>query len=191
MRILCTTGWLLLAATACAQQRLAFQDDLWREFDLYRDRLTQLAKAIPQEKYDWRPEPKARSVGEVLLHVSLNNYGLLEMMGRPAPADLFPSLPSNDAAERSRAVFRRGLAMEKEIAGKEKILAAMERAWRDAAAPFRETSAEGLNAPALFGTRKTTVGGLQLRAVAHLHEHLGQLIAYARSIGVKPPWSQE
>jgi uncharacterized damage-inducible protein DinB len=25
--------------------------------------------------------------------------------------------------------------------------------------------------------------------VTHLHEHLGQLIAYARSNGVKPPWS--
>ena len=24
----------------------------------------------------------------------------------------------------------------------------------------------------------------------HLHEHLGQLIAYARVNGVKPPWSQ-
>jgi hypothetical protein len=24
----------------------------------------------------------------------------------------------------------------------------------------------------------------------HLHEHLGQLIAYARSNGVTPPWSQ-
>jgi hypothetical protein len=23
-----------------------------------------------------------------------------------------------------------------------------------------------------------------------LHEHLGQLIAYARSIGVKPPWNK-
>jgi len=23
----------------------------------------------------------------------------------------------------------------------------------------------------------------------HLHEHLGQSIAYARSIGVTPPWS--
>jgi uncharacterized damage-inducible protein DinB len=23
-----------------------------------------------------------------------------------------------------------------------------------------------------------------------LHEHLGQLIAYARSVGVKPPWTK-
>jgi hypothetical protein len=25
--------------------------------------------------------------------------------------------------------------------------------------------------------------------VTHLHEHLGQMIAYARTNGVKPPWS--
>jgi uncharacterized damage-inducible protein DinB len=25
--------------------------------------------------------------------------------------------------------------------------------------------------------------------VTHMHEHLGQSIAYARSIGVTPPWS--
>jgi hypothetical protein len=27
--------------------------------------------------------------------------------------------------------------------------------------------------------------------VAHLHEHLGQSIAYARTNGVTPPWSQK
>ena len=27
-------------------------------------------------------------------------------------------------------------------------------------------------------------------ATTHLHEHLGQLIAYARSNGVVPPWSR-
>jgi uncharacterized damage-inducible protein DinB len=30
-----------------------------------------------------------------------------------------------------------------------------------------------------------------MRMVAHLHEHLGQLIAYARSVGVVPPWSEK
>jgi hypothetical protein len=29
-----------------------------------------------------------------------------------------------------------------------------------------------------------------LMLLAHAHEHLGQSIAYARSIGVAPPWSQ-
>ena len=36
-----------------------------------------------------------------------------------------------------------------------------------------------------FTTQKLWVSG-----TTHLHEHLGQLIAYARTNGVKPPWSQ-
>ncbi len=35
-----------------------------------------------------------------------------------------------------------------------------------------------------------TAGDLWVRAVTHLHEHLGQSIAYARSNGVVPPWSR-
>jgi hypothetical protein len=27
-------------------------------------------------------------------------------------------------------------------------------------------------------------------SVAHVAEHLGQLIAYARASGIKPPWSE-
>jgi hypothetical protein len=35
------------------------------------------------------------------------------------------------------------------------------------------------------------MAGLELWVLTttHLHEHLGQLIAYARSNGVVPPWS--
>ena len=40
----------------------------------------------------------------------------------------------------------------------------------------------------LFGN-KSTVRGTAMLLVAHNHEHLGQSIAYARSIGVTPPWT--
>jgi uncharacterized damage-inducible protein DinB len=40
----------------------------------------------------------------------------------------------------------------------------------------------------LFG-RDTTVRAAMLLYVTHMHEHLGQLVAYARSNGVVPPWS--
>jgi hypothetical protein len=40
----------------------------------------------------------------------------------------------------------------------------------------------------MFGTPTTKRGVLVTRAT-HLHEHLGQSIAYARSNGVVPPWS--
>ena len=35
-----------------------------------------------------------------------------------------------------------------------------------------------------------TVRSFLLLATTHLHEHLGQMIAYARSNGVVPPWSR-
>lgn len=39
-----------------------------------------------------------------------------------------------------------------------------------------------------FGQQTTRLQGMT-GTVGHLHEHLGQLIAYARSNNVKPPWS--
>lgn len=40
-----------------------------------------------------------------------------------------------------------------------------------------------------FENKKSTAGMYTIIA-AHASEHLGQLIAYARMCGVKPPWSQ-
>jgi len=41
-----------------------------------------------------------------------------------------------------------------------------------------------------FGQRKTAARSLWISTVTHLHEHLGQLIAYARSNKIAPPWSK-
>jgi uncharacterized damage-inducible protein DinB len=40
----------------------------------------------------------------------------------------------------------------------------------------------------MFG-RTTTYRNVLVTAIAHLHEHLGQSIAYARMNGVVPPWT--
>jgi len=180
---------LALAGFAFAQDRLPMQDDLWREFDVYRGRLLDLARAIPEDQYGFRPSKDVRSIQEVILHVSLNNYMLLDMMGIAVPKDLYPELPQKEL-ERQRTIAKSNQELEKRITGKQNVIAAAERAFTAAAEPLKNTSGAGLNAPAMFFDRKTTMGGLQLRLVMHLHEHLGQLIAYARSAGVKPPWSQ-
>jgi uncharacterized damage-inducible protein DinB len=39
--------------------------------------------------------------------------------------------------------------------------------------------------------RDATVEGMYLRILVHDNEHMGQLIAYARMTGVKPPWSEK
>ena len=42
-----------------------------------------------------------------------------------------------------------------------------------------------------FGKQKATKRAVLLHMITHNHEHLGQMVAYARSIGVVPPWSQK
>ncbi len=46
------------------------------------------------------------------------------------------------------------------------------------------------NAQKMFG-RQTTVRGAFIMITGHYGEHLGQSIAYARQIGVVPPWTEE
>jgi uncharacterized damage-inducible protein DinB len=57
---------------------------------------------------------------------------------------------------------------------------------RDALARLKSAD---LSRPATMFDQKSTLGNVYLFGVTHLHEHLGQLITYARANGVTPPWS--
>ena len=46
-----------------------------------------------------------------------------------------------------------------------------------------------LDKPVKMYGKQTTRRGVLVTALTHLHEHLGQSIAYARMNGVVPPWS--
>ena len=67
------------------------------------------------------------------------------------------------------------------------VIAQLDKSWAHCKAQFN-----GIDAAKLTG--KTPWGGtldmVALGMAGDLHEHLGQLIAYARSVGVKPPWSK-
>ena len=43
---------------------------------------------------------------------------------------------------------------------------------------------------ALLRTTETNYGDLWVRLVTHMHEHLGQVIAYSRANEIVPPWSR-
>ena len=48
---------------------------------------------------------------------------------------------------------------------------------------------DDLDAPLTVFGRQTNVRGFLVVMTSHLHEHLGQSVAYARANGVVPPWS--
>ncbi|HWP37569.1 MAG TPA: DinB family protein, partial [Gemmatimonadales bacterium] len=76
---------LSLAAPLAGQQPTVVAD-LVNDINDVESKLMQLARAIPADKYDWRPGAGVRSVGEVFKHVAADNWLLASAAGSPAPS---------------------------------------------------------------------------------------------------------
>jgi hypothetical protein len=74
-----------------------------------------------------------------------------------------------------------------EITDKAACIKALEESNAHLAKAF-DAVADPMAAKEIFGN-PGTVEDMMLIAIGHVHEHFGQLIAYARSNGVAPPWS--
>jgi uncharacterized damage-inducible protein DinB len=166
-------------ATASAKPPAAMSAML-RDVAMLERKLIGLAEAIPEENFGWRPAEGVRSVGEVMMHVAADNYFIPSFAGTPAPAATgikdgdYPSVQAFESRTATKAEALQ--ATRDSFAHLRTIMEAVD----DAAL------AEQLN---VFGT---TMSGMDLwvMSTTHLHEHLGQMIAYARSNGVVPPWSR-
>ncbi len=134
-------------------------------------KLNQLAEAMPESKYNWRPAEGVRSVGEVFMHVAGANLGIPSFWGVKPPAG-----------------FEFG-TYEKSLTKKADIQAALKESFAHVKKALMAASDADLEKPAEFFGMKTTVRGGYFLVLSHVHEHLGQSIAYARMNGVVPPWS--
>ncbi len=160
-------GW----TTARAQQApTAVQNEMLVWYDDAANKLVQLAEAIPAEQYSWRPMEGVRSVGEVVGHVTGGSYFLMGMAGAKAP-------------EGAQQDFEH-------MTSKADLIRALQQSIEFTRAAMRGMTAADLDAPATIFGRQTTKREVCLLTLSHTHEHLGQLIAYARSNHVVPPWSQ-
>lgn len=131
-------------------------------------KITDLAQAVPAEKFSWRPAPGVRSVAEVYGHIAGGNYYLPTFLGVPAPAGI------------------RDLERETD---KGKVIAALKESVSHVRQVVLQTSDADLEKKVkLFGHDATEREVLTV-VLNHLHEHLGQSIAYARMNGVVPPWT--
>jgi len=136
-----------------------------------------LAKAIPEPAYSWRP-PGARSIGEVLKHIASDNYYLVIPLGKPAPA-----------ATNITVDFKTTADYEKREMSKAEIVSELEASFAHLHQGFDLVTDANLNESVKFFGQDRSRQRIMLATVTHLHEHLGQLIAYARSNNITPPWS--
>lgn len=134
--------------------------------------LIALAEATPAEKFAWRPAPGVRSTSEIYMHIAMANFYVLSMTGPNMPADM-----------------KQG--MDKTVTAKADVIGWLKRSLEAVKTAHAAEKPKDLERKVQLFKRDTTAEAVYLRLLVHNNEHMGQLIAYARMSGVKPPWSKE
>ena len=135
-------------------------------------KVQELSTAIPDNKFNWMPSKNVRSTGQVFLHVVQANYLLPTFFGVKSTMSM-DELMKLDTQTMEPTKIRQMLKDSYAWATK---------AVADTPDSDLETQIE------FFGMKMSKRAGMLL-LTSHSHEHLGQLIAYARSNNIVPPWT--
>ncbi len=167
--VVAATAQGIHSSNTAAAPVAGFRASFLKQIDDAEKKLIALSEAVPQEKYSWRPATGVRSISEVFMHVAGSNYFILNQMGVKTPAGLE--------------------ANPEKITDKATVVNSLKRSFEFVRQTALNTSDADLDKSVnLFGDKATARDVLFLLAT-HVHEHLGQSIAYARTNGVVPPWS--
>lgn len=167
----------LLAALGAALPAAAqgpppgFREEILNQLENSTGKLLALAEAMPAERYDWGPTPEVMTVGHVLMHLAHYNYRYPQGIGIAVPA---------------------GIEMEslESIREKGQVVEHLRRSVDHLMRNVREMPESELAKPTRLYGREVAEWAVLLQLLAHMNEHLGQSISYARVAGVVPPWSR-
>jgi uncharacterized damage-inducible protein DinB len=165
---LCALAVASMAPMAHAQgQAVGLQAALGQDAQTLSDKFTGLARVM-SGKYDWRPGPGVRSVGEVFNLIIFENGLLAGVLSGSPNAGARPA-PITDPEKVQEALKASYASLQKAITG---------------------LSDDDLRATVKLFGKEWTKRDAVMHVLEDQHEHLGQSIAYARTNGVVPPWSK-
>jgi uncharacterized damage-inducible protein DinB len=172
----------LLAAAAfaaAAPVQAQIMGDFHADLNDVQKKITDLANAMPESTLDYTPGPGVRTVREMFLHIVADNYLIPIYMGKPAPASTGITADYNTAT-----------AYEKKKMTKAEMIAALTASFTHVHQGLALTTDANLGEKIKMFGQDFSRGRAAILLVTHLHEHLGQAIAYARTNKVVPPWSK-
>jgi len=145
-------------------------DNFLKVWDVEAERTVRVLRALPRDKYDFRPDPDGRSLGELAWHLAegdaYNSYGVEQ--GKFTPEMRPPGI------ERPKQV--------------EALAPGYERVHREAAARIRKMAPEDLERTIRFFTGEDLSGEEILwGAIFHNIHHRGQLCLMCRLAGGVSP----
>jgi uncharacterized damage-inducible protein DinB len=163
--------FLALVAALCAPASAGYRDDIVADVAQLESKLVELAEAVPEDKFGWRPAEGVRSVSESLMHVAAANFFFPTLRGMSPPEGVNPQ------------------TLEQQITEKTEVVETLKQSFAHAREAIEGVTEEQLSESVNMFGREVSIAGYLHAIASHGHEHLGQMIAYARSIGVTPPWS--
>ncbi|MEJ2005463.1 MAG: DinB family protein, partial [Cyclobacteriaceae bacterium] len=140
-----------------------FQKDLANMIKMNSDKVISLAEAIPADHYNWSPAEGVRDVEGVVMHIIGANYFFPTMAGAKIPEGIDPRNMANT------------------VKGKEASIKALKDSYTFLMSAIADVPDDKLNEEIDFFGTKVTIRGALMLAFGHCEEHMGQLIAYARS----------
>jgi uncharacterized damage-inducible protein DinB len=151
---------------------VAVRDELMGQFNMSMRKFIALAEAMPADKFTFKPQTDAMVFGHVLAHVAHYNFNYpRNAMRTPAPAGL-----KLDTLEAMR--------------DKAQIVALLKQSAEHVRSNVMKMDGDALDKSTELYGRKVPTWAVLVQVVAHMNEHLGQSIAYARANNIVPPWSQ-
>ena len=162
----------LTAGTATAQSSpLDYRDEFLHHFERSSYKVVQLSEIIPETMYDWSPGEGVMSIARVYAHIARYNFMYLESnLGIPAPAGI-------------------EVAALEELTGKGEITEVLRRSVDHVREHVSRMSEADLTAMTTLYGRRVAGWAVLFQLLAHLNEHVGQSVSYARMNGIAPPWS--
>jgi uncharacterized damage-inducible protein DinB len=153
---------------------MALIDGMLQELEQEAQTTRRVLERVPHNQLAWRPHEKARTLGELAMHVAIVPGGVAELAASPSPAQV-PNFTDPVLKSASELIP----ALDQSIAKARKALG-------------------GLDDAALMSTWRLMAGERELFAVPrmallrsimlnHWYHHRGQLSVYLRALGVPIP----
>lgn len=168
LAIACAPAAAAQAAQQAAPVEISVKAEVLRQFDDAAGKIVRLAEKMPADSYGWQPMEGVRTTSRVFMHMAAACYNYGRALGATIPEGVNPR-------------------QLEQITSKDQVVAELTKAVEFGRAAIANADLEKqIN----FRRRPAAAREAALALAVHMHEHLGQAIAYARSNKVVPPWSE-
>lgn len=154
---------------------MSLSEILVRELEMESQTTARVLQRVPTDRLGWRPHPKARSLGELALHVAIVPGAVAELGSRPSPVQA-PSFGADPVPSSAAELLP---ALDQSIAKAKQIVGAMDDATLTETWQLVQGDREIFAVPRISFLRSVMLN--------HWYHHRGQLCVYLRELDVAVP----